>query len=60
MAIEDNKAIGGALKRAEKRPSNDLPTYQARQAVADWNNWPDWDDSPDFPNWEDIGGPPPK
>lgn len=61
--MKGKRAIEGALKRAEERPSNDLPVtaFQARQeAVADWNNWPDWEDTPDFPNWEDIGGPPPK
>lgn len=60
--MEGKKAIEGALKRAEERPSNNLPmeAYQARQeAVAGWNNWPDWDNGPDFPNWEDSGGPPP-
>ena len=65
MKMENTKrnAIDGALKRAEERPSNDLPmeAYQARQESATgWNNWPDWDNGPDFPNWEDIGGPPPK
>jgi len=61
--MEGKKAIEGAFKRIEERPSNDLPieAYQARQESATgWNNWPDWEDSPDFPNWEDIGGPPPK
>ncbi len=61
--MEGKKAIEGAFKRAGERPSNDLliEAYQARQGiVASWDNWPDWNDSPDFPNWEDIGGPPPK
>lgn len=61
--MEGKNAIEGAFKRAEERPSNDLPmeAYQARQeAISGWNNWPDWDNGPDFPNWENIGGPPPK
>lgn len=56
--MESKKALDGALKRAEERPSNDLPmkAYQVRQEpVAGWNNWPDWNDGPDFPNWENIG-----
>lgn len=56
-------AIQGAFKRADERPSNDLPqeAYQARgEVTAGWNNWPDWENGPDFPNWENYGGNPPK
>jgi len=47
----------------EERPSNRFSS-EALQAHrgrgCDWNNWPDWGNESDFPNWENIGGNPPK
>ena len=57
------EALKGALNRMEERPSNRFSS-EALQAHrgrgCDWNNWPDWGNESDFPNWENIGGNPPK
>lgn len=62
MKVQGTKALEGALRRAEGRSSNGLSAeaHRAMQADPGWNNWPDWGDESDFPNWENIGGNPPK
>lgn len=61
--MQGSKALEGAHRRAEDRPSNSLSAEAHREMQAKeagWNNWPDWGNESDFPNWENIGGDPPR
>ncbi|MCR4275145.1 MAG: hypothetical protein NUV83_00100 [Candidatus Wolfebacteria bacterium] len=58
--MEGLSAIKGALDRMSTSPANDLPVEVHQAQTNDWKNWPDWENETDFPNWENIGGTPPR